>query len=163
MIDLFLIRQAAAAHSLQRPYPYKLLPGGSPGTPVPPSHHPALFPHHPAFLPSSSPLPPNSGIPPLSLPSASAVLQEMSSSERSRSPPVSPQQNQHQPQSPSPPTSPRRRPATPVSPPRAFYPPVASLAAHLRPSSPALSMSPPPVKPNLASLPINFPQTSVSE
>ena len=80
-LDLYY-RQAAAAHSLQRPFPYKLLPGCGGGTPLPPSpHHPGLF--SPPSLLSASPLPP------LSLPAASAALQELSA-ERARSPCPSP-------------------------------------------------------------------------
>ena len=83
-LDLYY-RHAAAAHSLQRPFPYKMLPGGA-GTPLPPSPHPPHPPvfHSPGILqhPSLHPLP---HLPPLSLPAASAALQEMSS-DRSRSP-----------------------------------------------------------------------------
>ena len=78
-LDLYY-RQAAAAHSLQRPFPYKLgSPGAVPGTPLPPSA-PSLLP-----LPHLPPAP----LAPLScLPTASSILQEMSSEAlRSASPP----------------------------------------------------------------------------
>lgn len=96
-LDLYY-RQAAAAHSLQRPFPYKILPGS--GTPLPPSHHSHLLPSS-HFL-SSSPL--TSPLPPLSLPTASSILQEMSN-ESLRSP--------HSPHSPS-----HLHPPPAVSPPR---------------------------------------------
>jgi BarH-like protein len=82
-LDLYY-RQAAAAHSLQRPFPYKLLPGCG-GPPLPPSpHHPGLFSPAAAGLLSAS------SLPPLSLPAASAALQELSAAERSRTPCHSP-------------------------------------------------------------------------
>ena len=79
-LDLYY-RQAAAAHSLQRPFAYKLgSPGSVPGTPLPPSAPGPLLP-----LPHLAPAP----LPPLScLPTASSILQEMSSDAlRSASPP----------------------------------------------------------------------------
>ena len=108
-LDLYY-RQAAAAHSLQRPFPYKLLPGGG-GTPLPPSPHPSLFP--PSGLLQHSPLPP------LSLPAASAALQEMSS-DRSRSPDSPRSPRSPPPSSSSPPLSlvaPGSPPQPPSSPP----------------------------------------------
>lgn len=131
---------------------------------MPPTHHPHSLFHHPALsgLPvTSSPLPHSAIPPPLSLPAASSALAELTSERsRSRSPPLrspSPPRH-HTPRSPSPRSplldpSDLGRPATPVSPPRAFYPP--GLAAAVRPSSRPPSMSPPLVKPNLASLPIS--------
>ena len=73
-LDLYY-RQAAAAHSLQRPFPYKLgSPPAVPGTPLPPS--------------APTPLLPLPQLPPLSLPTASSILQEMSTEAmRSASPP----------------------------------------------------------------------------
>ena len=73
-LDLFY-RQAAAAHSLQRPFPYKLSSPGSVGggTPLPPSHPGPLLP-----LPQLPQLPQLAHAP-LSLPTASSILQEMSS------------------------------------------------------------------------------------
>ena len=82
-LDMYY-RQAAAAHSLQRPFPYKLLPGGG-GTPLHPSPHPSLFVPSPLLHHSHL----SSHLPPLSLPAASTALQEMTS-ERSHSPPSSP-------------------------------------------------------------------------
>ena len=54
-LDLYY-RQAAAAHSLQRPFPYKLgSPGSVPGTPLPPSAPSLLpLPHLPPIFPVSS-------------------------------------------------------------------------------------------------------------
>ena len=85
-LDMYY-RQAAAAHSLQRPFPYKILPGGGggAGTPIPPSPHPSLL--HPAALMHPASL--SSPFPPLSMTAASAALQEMTS-DRSRSPTLSP-------------------------------------------------------------------------
>ena len=78
-LDLYY-RQAAAAHSLQRPFPYKLgSPPSVPGTPLPPSAPGPLLP-----LPQLGPGP----LAPLSLPTASSILQEMSTDAmRSVSPP----------------------------------------------------------------------------
>ena len=109
-LDLYY-RQAAAAHSLQRPtslspsFPYKMLPGST-GTPLPPSHSPLLpLPH----LPHSAPLTP------LSLPTASTILQEMSSEAVKSSPsPLSPLSLQARPTSVSPPR--HSPPASPASP-----------------------------------------------
>ena len=108
-LDLYY-RQAAAAHSLQRPFPYKMMPGSgqvSSGTPLPPSHPSSL-------LPTLSHLP-HSPLAPLSLPTASSLLQEMSNEamKSSSSPPHSPisvsqpqSVSPHQPASPSSPDSP---------------------------------------------------------
>ena len=78
-LDLYY-RQAAAAHSLQRPFPYKLgSPPSVPGTPLPPSAPGPLLP-----LPPLGPGP----LAPLSLPTASSILHEMSTDAlRSASPP----------------------------------------------------------------------------
>lgn len=97
LTDLYY-RQAAAAHSLQRPFPYKLLPGG--GTPLPPTQPPPFFhnaaaaaasllsPPHSVGGISSSPL--SSPLPPLSLAAMSATPHDLSTCERSRSPAASP-------------------------------------------------------------------------
>ena len=45
-LDLYY-RQAAAAHSLQRPFPYKMLPSGAGGTPLPPTHPSPILPLQP--------------------------------------------------------------------------------------------------------------------
>ena len=96
-LDLYY-RQAAAAHSLARPaslsspFPYKML--SSSGTPLPPSPSPLLPLHHLQHSPLT----------PLSLPSASTILQEMSSEAgRSASSPLSPASLQARPTSVSPP------------------------------------------------------------
>jgi len=106
-MDLYY-RQAAAAHALQRPFPYKLAP------PVSPSQHSSPLP--PSLLHPGSHLP---SLPPLSMPTASSLLQEMSHSSPGTSPPA-------------PSSSP---PAAPVSPPHCSPPPSSP------PPSPAISPS----------------------
>lgn len=83
-LDLYY-RQAAAAHSLQRPFPYKMLPSGASGTPLPPTHPSPLLPLTPLSHLSHSPI--GSPLAPLSLPTASSMLQEMSSDVLKSSPP----------------------------------------------------------------------------